>query len=142
MMKTIKILCLALLLALSPLSLEAKIYEDIYVAQKQALKEAKLMVFFVVSNRCQYCHKLLNDVMNNAGLTKYLDDNFIVSIADLENGGVIPKDLIFKGVTPTTYILTPTGIVIGTPIEGAIESNMLFTLLKGLEEYKKERLGF
>ena len=100
------------------------------------------MVFFVVSNRCQYCHKLLNDVMNNAGLMKYLDDNFIVSIADLENGGVIPKDLIFKGVTPTTYILTPTGIVIGTPIEGAIESDMLFTLLKGLEEYKKERLGF
>ncbi|QBL11257.1 thioredoxin family protein [Campylobacter helveticus] len=141
-MKTLKILCLALLLALSPLTLEAKIYDDIYTAQKQALKEAKLMVFFVVSNQCQHCHKLLNDVMNNTALMKYLEDNFIVSIADLENGGVIPKDLIFKGVTPTTYILTPTGIVIGTPIEGAIESDMLFTLLKGLEEYKKGQLGF
>lgn len=141
-MKKFKKLCLALLLLFSPLVLEAKIYEDIYVAQKQALKEAKLMVFFVVSNQCQHCHKLLNDVMNNESLMKYLDEHFIVSIADLENGGVIPKDLLFNGVTPTTYILTPTGNVIGTPIEGAVESNMLFTLLKGLEEYKRGQLGF
>ena len=33
------------------MALEAKIYDD--VAQKQALKEAKLMIFFVVSNTCE-----------------------------------------------------------------------------------------
>ncbi|ECZ3119401.1 thioredoxin family protein, partial [Campylobacter jejuni] len=47
MIKKIRILFLAIFLAFSPMVLEAKIYDDVYVAQKQALKEAKLMIFFV-----------------------------------------------------------------------------------------------
>ena len=43
MIKRIKILFLVIFLAFSPMALEAKIYDD--VAQKQALKEAKLMIF-------------------------------------------------------------------------------------------------
>ncbi|MCW1852076.1 hypothetical protein OLQ90_07375 [Campylobacter jejuni] len=46
MIKKIRILFLAIFLAFSPMVLEAKIYDDVYVAQKQALKEAKLMIFF------------------------------------------------------------------------------------------------
>ncbi len=141
-LKKIKILFLATFLAFIPMALEAKIYDNVYIAQKQALKEAKLMVFFVLSNTCDYCHKLMNDVLNNRDLMEYLDENFIVAISDLNADGLIPKDLLFNGVTPTTYILTPTGKVIGTPIEGAVDSNMLFGLLKGLEDYKKGQLGF
>lgn len=141
-MKKIKILFLITLIAFSPMIIKAKIYDNVYTAQKQALKEAKLMVFFVVSNTCDYCHKLMNDVLNNKELMDYLNRNFIVAISDLNGNGLIPKDLLFNGVTPTTYILTPTGKVIGTPIEGAIESNILFGLLKGLEDYKKGQLGF
>jgi len=142
MNKVFKGLILAIFIALLPLNLEAKVYDSIYDAQKQALREAKLMIFFVVSNTCPYCHKLLTDVQNNQELMVYLKQNFIVAISDLNTGGLIPKDLVFKGVTPTTYILTPTGKVIGMPIEGAVDSNMLFGLVKGLEEYKKAQLGF
>ncbi|HEB9286774.1 TPA: thioredoxin family protein [Campylobacter coli] len=142
MLKKIKILFLAIFLAFSPMTLEAKIYDNVYIAQKQALKEAKLMVFFVLSNTCNYCHKLMSDALNNRDLMEYLDENFIVTISDLNADGLIPRDLLFNGVTPTTYILTPTGKVIGTPIEGAVDSNMLFGLLKGLEDYKKGQLGF
>ncbi|HEH5121216.1 TPA: thioredoxin family protein [Campylobacter coli] len=124
------------------MALEAKIYDNVYTAQKQALKEVKLMVFFVLSSTCDYCHKLMNDVLNNRDLMEYLDENFIVAISDLNADGLIPKDLLFNGVTPTTYILTPTGKVIGTPIEGAVDSNILFGLLRGLEDYKKGQLGF
>ncbi|WP_447291203.1 thioredoxin family protein [Campylobacter jejuni] len=135
MIKKIRILFLAIFLAFSPMVLEAKIYDDVYVAQKQALKEAKLMIFFVVSNTCEYCHKLMNDVLNNRDLMEYLNKNFIVAISDLNANGLIPKDLLFNGVTPT-------GKVIGTPIEGAVDSDILFGLLKGLEDYKKGQLGF
>lgn len=44
-MKKIKILFLITLIAFSPMIIEAKIYDNVYTAQKQALKEAKLMVF-------------------------------------------------------------------------------------------------
>ncbi|EAL4066173.1 thioredoxin family protein, partial [Campylobacter jejuni] len=101
MIKKIRILFLAIFLAFSPMVLEAKIYDDVYVAQKQALKEAKLMIFFVVSNTCEYCHKLMNDVLNNRDLMEYLNKNFIVAISDLNANGLIPKDLLFNGVTPT-----------------------------------------
>ncbi|EKJ5775033.1 thioredoxin family protein [Campylobacter coli] len=135
MLKKIKILFLVIFLAFSPMALEAKIYDNVYTAQKQALKEAKLMFFFILSSTCDYCHKLMNDVLNNRDLIEYLDENFIVAISDLNADELIPKDLLFNGVTPT-------GKVIGTPIEGAVDSNMLFGLLKGLEDYKKGQLGF
>lgn len=130
-------------ITLSFSSLSAKTYDNIYDAAIQAQSEAKLMIFFVLSDTCQFCHKLMNDVSSNQALLSYLDENFIVATTNLNApDGVIPKDLIFNGVTPTTYILTPTGKVIGQPIEGAIDSNMLLGLIKGLEEYKKQRLGF
>ena len=139
MKKIFLIICLCML----PLFANAKfVYNDIYTAQKHAQKEAKLMLFFVVAESCKYCHQLLDDVFNNKEFLAFLNKKFIVAISDLDNKGVIPKDLIFNGVTPTTYILTPTGKVIGMPIEGAVDSNTLFGLLKGLEEYKRGQLGF
>lgn len=127
---------------IAPSLLKAEFYDSIYDAQKEALQEAKLMVFFVLSDTCQFCHKLMNDVYGNKALLEYLDENFVVAAINLNAGGLIPKDLVFNGVTPTTYILTPTGIVIGQPIEGAVDSHTLLGLLKGLEQYKKSRLGF
>lgn len=132
---------LALMLVV-PSLLKAEFYDSIYDAQKQALQEAKLMVFFVVSDTCPHCHKLMNDIYGNQTLLGYLDENFVVAVANLNAGGLIPKNLVFNRVTPTTYILTPTGTVIGQPIEGAIDSNYLFELLKDLREYQRGRLGF
>lgn len=132
---------LALMLVV-PSLLKAEFYDSIYEVQKQALQEAKLMVFFVVSDTCPHCHKLMNDIYGNQTLLGYLDENFVVAVANLNAGGLIPKNLVFNQVTPTTYILTPTGTVIGQPIEGAIDSNYLFELLKGLREYQRGRLGF
>ncbi|NDJ27700.1 thioredoxin family protein [Campylobacter sp. MIT 12-8780] len=138
-----KILAIFISLVLGFLNLNAKTYNNIYDAAIQAQSEAKLMIFFVLSDTCQFCHKLMNDISSNQALLSYLDENFIVATTNLNaDDGVIPRDLLFNGVTPTTYILTPTGKVIGQPIEGAIDSNMLLGLIKGLEEYKKQRLGF
>lgn len=143
-MKKIKNFSLALFLAfgINISNANTFVYDNIHEAQVQALEEAKLMLFFVVSNTCPYCHKLLNDTFNNKAFVDYLKKNFVVAVADLEGNGMIPADLKFNGVTPTTYILTPTGILIGSPIEGAIDSDKLFSLLRGLEEYKKTQLGF
>lgn len=132
---------LALMLVV-PSLLKAEFYDSIYEAQKQALQEAKLMVFFVVSDTCPHCHKLMNDIYGNQTLLGYLDENFVVAVANLNAGGLIPKNLVFNRVTPTTYVLTPTDTVIGQPIEGAIDSNSLFELLKDLREYQRGRLGF
>ena len=141
-MKRKIIVCLTALMLIIPSFLKAEFYDNIYDAQKEALKDAKLMVFFVLSDTCQYCHKLMNDIYSNKVLLEYLNENFVVAAANLNTGGLIPKDLIFKGATPTTYIITPTGVVVGQPIEGAIDSYSLLELLKGLREYQKGRLGF
>ena len=127
---------------IAPSLLKAEFYDSIYDAQKEALQEAKLMVFFVLSDTCQFCHKLMNDVYGNKALLEYLDENFVVAAVNLNAGGLIPKDLVFNGITPTTYVITPTGKVVGQPIEGAIDSYSLLELLKGLREYQKGRLGF
>ena len=120
-----------------------KVYNDIFEGQKVALKEAKLMLYIISSSKCQHCHNLLNGINNTPDLLKLLKDDFVFIATDLENPySRIPNDIVFNGKTPTTYILTPTGNLIGIPIEGSIKSQDLYTLLKGLEDYKKERLGF
>lgn len=120
-----------------------KVYNDIFEGQKAALKEAKLMLYIISSSKCQHCHNLLNGINNTPHLLKLLKDDFVFIVTDLENPySRIPNDIVFNGKTPTTYILTPTGNLIGIPIEGSIKSQDLYTLLKGLEDYKKERLGF
>ncbi len=142
MKQKIKGIVLSALIVIAPLSAHAKIFDSIYEAQKTALKEAKLMVFVVAANSCQFCHRYLNDFLSNQSLMKYIEDKFVFTIIDVENGGKIPRDLLFNGNTPTTYILTPTGKPIGMPIEGPLESGALLTLLVSLEAYKKEQLGF
>ena len=123
-------------------SVKAEFYDSIYDAQREALRDAKLMLFFVVTDTCPYCHRLMNDVLSNRAFLQYLDENLVVAVANLNTNGIIPKDLVFRGVTPTIYLLTPTGNVIGQPIEGAIDSNSLFGIVKGLREYQRGRLGF
>ena len=128
---------------LLPLVANAKYYNDIYQAQKEALKEAKLMLFIIVSHRCKYCHKLLDDIANNPQLIQLLDEKFVVTITDLEEPTArIPSNVGFRGKTPSTIILTPTGKIIGKQIEGAISSHDLYVLLNSFEEYKQTQLGF
>ena len=116
---------------------------NVYDAQKQALKEAKIIVFIIASSSCQFCHKFLNDISNHQSLMQLLADHYSVAVIDLENPNTkIPSDLIFSGKTPTTYIITPTGSVIGKPLEGAISANHLYELLKNIQVFKKEQLGF
>ncbi|TLE12992.1 thioredoxin family protein, partial [Helicobacter apodemus] len=35
-------------------------HNNVYDAQKQGLKEAKIIVFIIASSSCHFCHKLLN----------------------------------------------------------------------------------
>ena len=120
-----------------------KVYGDIFEGQKEGLREAKLMLYIISSSKCPHCHNLLNDIGKTPHLLRLLEEDFIFIVTDLEDPRArIPNDLAFNGKTPTTYILTPTGNLIGTPIEGGIKAQDLYTLLKGLEDYKKERLGF
>lgn len=140
-----KKILLVLMLVIVSLQLNASVvfHNNIYDAQKQALKEAKIIVFIIASSSCQFCHKLLNDISNHQSLMQLLVEHYAVAVIDLDNpNSKIPADLIFKGKTPTTYIITPTGNVIGQPLEGAISANHLYELLKNIQGVKKEQLGF
>lgn len=140
-----KKILLVLMLVIVSLQLNASVvfHNNVYDAQKQALKEAKIIVFIIASSSCQFCHKLLNDISNHQSLMQLLVEHYAVAVIDLDNpNSKIPADLIFKGKTPTTYIITPTGNVIGQPLEGAISANHLYELLKNIQGVKKEQLGF
>lgn len=119
------------------------IHNNVYNAQKQGLKEAKIIVFIIASSSCHFCHKLLNDISNHHALMQLLKEYYAVAVIDLDDPSAkIPSDLIFNGKTPTTYIITPTGNVIGQPLEGAVSANYLYELLKNIQDFKKEQLGF
>lgn len=131
------ILGVALLLQVS----SAQVFDSIYDAIPAAQQQGKLTVFFILSDTCPHCHELMADVNSNKELTNFLNENFVVAIADLAKGGKVPSDLPFTGTTPTTLILTPSGQVVGDPIEGKIPSNMLMDYLDKIERLKKSYVG-
>jgi|GEM_PF-2384465 len=127
------ILGVALLFQIS----HAQTFESIYDAIPEAQKQGKLTIFFILSNTCPHCHELMEDVNSNQKLSSYLKENFIITITDLTKGGKVPVDLPFSGTTPTIMILTPSGQVVGDPIEGKIPSDMLLEYLDKIETLKK-----
>lgn len=131
------ILAVALLLQVSYAQVFSSIYDAIPVAQQQG----KLTIFFIVSNTCPHCHELMSDINSNKKLTDFLNENFVIAIADLNKGGKVPSDLPFNGSTPTTLILTPSGQVVGNPIEGKIPSDILLEYLDKIETLKKNYVG-
>ncbi|AII15595.1 putative thioredoxin (plasmid) [Campylobacter iguaniorum] len=118
-----------------------QVFNSIYDAIPEAQKQGKLTIFFILSNTCPHCHELMADVNSNQKLASYLNENFIVTITDLAKGGKVPMDLPFNGTTPTTMILTPSGQVVGDPIEGKIPSDMLLEYLDKIETLKKSYVG-
>jgi len=119
----------------------AQVFDSIYDAIPEAQKQGKLTIFFILSNTCPHCHELMSDINSNQKLASYLKENFIVTVTDLTKGGKVPADLPFSGTTPTTMILTPSGQVVGDPIEGKIPSDMLLEYLDKIETLKKSYVG-
>ena len=133
MKKILSILIIVLALSYQ-LNASTIFHGNVYDAQKQALKEAKIIVFIIASSSCQFCHKFLNDISNHQSLMQLLADHYSVAVIDLENPNTkIPSDLIFSGKTQTTYIFTAIGSAIGKPLEGALSAIPLYELLKYLQ---------
>ena len=61
MKKILSILIIVLALSYQ-LNASTIFHGNVYDAQKQALKEAKIIVFIIASSSCQFCHKFLNDI--------------------------------------------------------------------------------
>lgn len=118
------------------------IYSSAYEAQKEALEKAQLMVIVVVAESCPYCQRMLNDMSLNRDLMELIGEYYVLSIVDVEKDGLVPNDLGWDGRTPTTFITTPTGKLIGSGMPGAINSNDLYKLLQATQMVKYEKVGF
>lgn len=105
---------------------------DIYQAYDRAQKSNKPIYYVVTSASCPHCYTYLkNTIEPNFGV---INRDFIFALSDLTKGDKIPSNLIFNGTTPTTYILSPNGQQLVSPIEGSFDSGYLKTLLNKLYE--------
>lgn len=133
----LKTLLVGAILMLQPLFLKAEVYNSIYKAIPEAQSTGKLAIFFVIATSCPHCQELMADVGQNKALIKFMEENYIITVTDLEKGGKVPSDLPFSGDTPAIFILTPAGQVVGTPISGKIPSTTLLDYLERVDQLKK-----
>jgi len=124
------------ILLLQPL--QAQVYDSIYKAIPEAQENGKLAIFIVIATSCPHCKELMLDIGQNQSLTQFMQENYIIAVTDVEKGGKVPSDLPFTGTTPTIFILTPAGQVVGSPIEGKIPSKMLLEYLEKINQLKKK----
>lgn len=124
-------------LMLQPVCTNAEVFNSIYKAIPEAQSTGKLAVFFVIATSCPHCQELMSDVGQNKALMKFMEENYIITVTDLEKGGKVPSDLPFNGDTPTIFVLTPAGQVVGNPISGKIPSPTLLEYLEKIDQLKK-----
>lgn len=105
---------------------------DIYTAYERAHKLNKPIFYVVASAKCAHCAAYLqNTVKPNF---EQINRDFIFALSDLTKGDKVPSNIPFNGTTPTTYVLSPNGTLMITPIEGNFDSRYLKKLLENLYE--------
>ena len=105
---------------------------DIYTAYKHAHKLNKPIFYVVASANCSHCTAYLqNTIKPNF---EQINRDFVFALSDLTKGDKVPSNVPFNGTTPSTYIISPNGTLMITPIEGNFDSRYLQLLLKKLYE--------
>jgi len=98
---------------------------------KQIAKEVNKPIFYiVVSAKCSHCaHFVENTII--PGFNK-IQSNFVFAMTDITKENNIPKNIQFTGFTPTTYILTPDGQMMASPIKGDFNLQILDVIIEKL----------
>jgi len=101
---------------------------DVYAAARTAKQTNKIVYFVVLSESCSHCQRYWQS-LNDPEVTSLLNSEVVFAVADIGNGGVVPKDLPFNGQIPVTYLMKGNGTLINQPITGAIPKDNIKDLL-------------
>lgn len=100
----------------------------------KALKEKKLILLNISSERCPYCLKMKNDVFENKKYRARIDKKFIY-VEMAFNDESLPLELKARYL-PTSYILVPKNLVVADEFAGYLKPDDFLELLE--EVYRQE----
>ncbi|HID65672.1 MAG TPA: thioredoxin family protein [Aquificaceae bacterium] len=105
-------------------------FKDLDKAKKLAKKESKLILVYVYSEHCPYCHQVEEFVFGDEYVEKFLNKNFIIVSIDIEDikDNPIPGFNIF-GV-PTFIVYNPLNEKVLYKFFGSVDSETFLSLLK------------
>ena len=105
-------------------------FTDFDKAKKFAKKESKLILIYVYSEHCPYCHQVEEFVFGDEYVEKFLSKNFVIVSVDI-------KDIKDNSVTGFNIFGTPTFIVYNPLTRkvlyeffGSVDSETFLSLLK------------
>lgn len=116
--------------------LTSSLYADTFLAKevKQAMKEKKLILLTVSSDRCPYCIKMKKDIFESPKYKAKIAQQYVY-IEVMRDEILLPVGLHAKYL-PTNYILSPKGLTILDEFAGYIEPKHFLELLN--EVYAQE----
>jgi len=100
----------------------------------KALKEKKLILLNITSERCPYCLKMKNDVFENKKYRARIDKKFVY-VEMAFNDENLPSELKARYL-PTSYILVPKTLAVTDEFVGYLKPDHFLELLE--EVYRQE----
>lgn len=135
----LKVLITSILLWGAAYAADMSLEKDYASALTKAKMTKKPVMYVVSSHNCRYCMILEKNTLNDPKVIDALNRDFVSSIAYLDGGDRVPRDLITGG-TPTIWFLKPDGEPLFQPLMGAIDAeNFVKALAIVRDEYKKSK---
>lgn len=104
-------------------------FTDLNKAEKLAKKESKLILIYIYSDHCPYCHQVEEFVFGDEYVEKFLNKNFIVVSMNV-NDDLVEDFGVFG--TPTFIVYNPLNGKVLAKFFGSIDSETFLSLLTKL----------
>ena len=107
-------------------------YETDYNKALKKAKEKKKDIFvIIIKSGCKYCHKMMDEVLSERGVDRYLSRNFVKLILHREKSAYIPDLLLKRRFTPVSYVVGYKDESIKQMIVGYMEDEQFLWQFKG-----------
>ena len=133
----VKIVLILLFSAFALFGGSIKWEKDYSTAIAKAKSMNKPLMFIVSNHNCHYCVQYEGTTLRDSKVVQKLNNDFISSIAYIDENPIFPHQLEVPG-TPGTWFIKPNGEPMFEPIMGAVGSEDFLKALNIVkEEYKK-----
>ncbi len=106
---------------------------DYEKARKQALREQRPLMVFLVEKDCPECTKMLTSTLKDQTYIPWINENFVTILITKDQVQSYPIEMLYTLTYPALFFLTPKELFLSDPIIGPIDPQAFEEYIRSLQ---------